>query len=455
LLVFLGYRLGQRPFVLREDSQKQGSVVYLRPFLDDGVTSMQPSGLLMGRSRPTAAEGSVSLRDVAGTANPVAMLRMAFGRGVMTSEESIARFAEKRAPVVAIGRPGERLATPGAMRLYVADTAWQEAVAQLLSTAPFVVVQPGGGGGVAWELSQIRQHMSPRRVLFCMVGCWNRPAVHERVVTAVATAMGVQLPRVLPFLGHPVFVRFDDEWKPRVVPVQYRHPCMWPLIGDATDLEATLRPFLAALEGRDTEAVESIRPRRAVRWWANLAGVAVAALVWILPMVALRLVFVAATPHVTTADLVVDSKRVPLRGSTVPYRIVVPAALQRQKPESEFVQHDMLSEDRRFRVLVSAAGEASDYGDLHEQRVSAYRAQKCEAVVERLDRSASGRHEWVEMELRIRRPEYELTETVRATSTPEWSLLVIVQRARADDTDPAYDALAREVLGSLRVTDER
>lgn len=61
-------------------------------------------------------------------------------------------------PVVAIGRPGDRLPQYGAARDYVSDEVWQERVERYLSECGFVVILVGNGEGLKWEYERIVSH---------------------------------------------------------------------------------------------------------------------------------------------------------------------------------------------------------------------------------------------------------------------------------------------------------
>jgi hypothetical protein len=78
-------------------------------------------------------------------------------RRVMFEEVVYDLFA-KRGPVVAIGRPGERLAPLGAARFWISDDHWQQAVDELLQECQFVVMilgRLGGRAGLTWEADRV------------------------------------------------------------------------------------------------------------------------------------------------------------------------------------------------------------------------------------------------------------------------------------------------------------
>jgi hypothetical protein len=67
-----------------------------------------------------------------------------------TYEERLIRAMRRYGPVVAIGRPGERLPPLGAARMY-ADADWKRTVSELAAKARLVVLRPAATEAVLWE----------------------------------------------------------------------------------------------------------------------------------------------------------------------------------------------------------------------------------------------------------------------------------------------------------------
>ena len=70
---------------------------------------------------------------------------------------------------MAIGRPGEALPTPGAVRQYVPDGAWQGVVRERLALARLVILRAGTSAGLAWETSQAFTTVAPERLLLLVL----------------------------------------------------------------------------------------------------------------------------------------------------------------------------------------------------------------------------------------------------------------------------------------------
>jgi hypothetical protein len=69
-------------------------------------------------------------------------------------------------PVIAVGRPGEKLPPLGAARSHFDDDEWKDAVLAWMEHARMIVVVAGGTKGVTWELDQIASRGYKNKTLF-------------------------------------------------------------------------------------------------------------------------------------------------------------------------------------------------------------------------------------------------------------------------------------------------
>lgn len=83
-----------------------------------------------------------------------------------SEEEILTQVLGTIGPVVAIGRPGEKLPQLGAARVYVEDADWQQKVHELLAKAALVVLRLGKTEGFWWEVEQSASRLDPRRLVF-------------------------------------------------------------------------------------------------------------------------------------------------------------------------------------------------------------------------------------------------------------------------------------------------
>jgi len=169
-------------------------VTYLRSFVDDADadrvrTQLSAQQLVMGS---------------------------AIGASLATEEEQIALALAEAGPLVAIGRPGERLPQLGAARVYVDDDSWQDKVIEMIDRSNLVLMRAGETDGFWWEIARVREHMQPARVIILL----PRKADHyERFRNRIAPHLPYALPNFEPGDGTGSFgglLWFDSDWTPHV-----------------------------------------------------------------------------------------------------------------------------------------------------------------------------------------------------------------------------------------------
>ena len=69
----------------------------------------------------------------------------------VSPEQEMAFIMERIGPVVAIGKPGERLPELGAARLYVGDDEWRKVVGKFMNDAALVVIRAGETANLWWK----------------------------------------------------------------------------------------------------------------------------------------------------------------------------------------------------------------------------------------------------------------------------------------------------------------
>jgi hypothetical protein len=131
-------------------------------------------------------------------------------------EQSLASVLSDIGPVIAVGRPGERLPPQGAARLYLSDEGWQPAVRDLMARSALTILGAGTSPGVLWELTRVVELVPPTRFLIAVP-----PALRSRDAERwkqFCTLAAEVMPHPLPAsLDGATFVTFDPDWKPSVV----------------------------------------------------------------------------------------------------------------------------------------------------------------------------------------------------------------------------------------------
>jgi hypothetical protein len=132
-------------------------------------------------------------------------------------EEELANVVGRIGPVVAVGRPGERLPPLGAVRFYIEDDEWRSRVSALIAEAQVVIVRAGAGEGLAWEVEQAIGTLAPGRLVILLA---QAPAGYEGFRARTAGL----LPRPLPPVefaddaGEGIWgiARFRSDWTPEL-----------------------------------------------------------------------------------------------------------------------------------------------------------------------------------------------------------------------------------------------
>ncbi|MFI1168606.1 hypothetical protein ACH4UM_34835 [Streptomyces sp. NPDC020801] len=169
------------------DLQSGSYSLYLRSFEDD--------------LRRTALEEAESRAPGPGAVLPD--LRLSGS----TEEEQLAEALRPVAPMVAVGRPGERLPLVGARRLYLPIDDWQDTVRDLMLRARLVVVAVGPGPGLLWELMEALRLLPAQRLVLLVPG---REA-YERFRAAAAAVLSEEA-------GNLAGGEAGDVWSPPALP---------------------------------------------------------------------------------------------------------------------------------------------------------------------------------------------------------------------------------------------
>ena len=128
-----------------------------------------------------------------------------------TDEEQLADVLRPFGELVAIGRPGESLPTPGAARIYIIDAEWKDAVKRQMQTARLVVIMAAVGENVLWELTQAVGTLEPQKLLILVLKM--KAKGYESFRTKATPILGVSLPERAT-RGVSGFISFAADWKP-------------------------------------------------------------------------------------------------------------------------------------------------------------------------------------------------------------------------------------------------
>ncbi|NNC98305.1 MAG: hypothetical protein HKN88_09575 [Gammaproteobacteria bacterium] len=115
--------------------------------------------------------------------------------------------------MVAIGRPGEKLATTGASRLYVTDDEWQDKVLELIDKTDLVIWTFGDTKGLRWEISRLVQVVPPEKLIIAMPFYDKKMSVRKEIWQGAQAMLNETLEKPLPGeVGESLFIAFDQDW---------------------------------------------------------------------------------------------------------------------------------------------------------------------------------------------------------------------------------------------------
>jgi hypothetical protein len=147
-------------------------------------------------------------------------------------------------PLVAIGKPGEKLPPLGAARIYIRDDAdWKRVVIELIAASRAVFLRVGRGEGFWWELKHVVANCDPCKVIICL------PQRNRARTYAYLRAHSEDIfPRPLPEkAGEAMFLAFDSDWEPHLLRKRHSYFLRRFVVSRAPEMRDALNRALAVL----------------------------------------------------------------------------------------------------------------------------------------------------------------------------------------------------------------
>jgi hypothetical protein len=134
-----------------------------------------------------------------------------------TAEERVTGTLSRVGPVIAIGRPNERLPPLGAKRFYVSNELWKEKVSDVVKVSQLVLWATGTTPGLRWEIEHLVNMRTPEKLIL-----WPHPralrlraAEREQEWVRFLDMTGSVFPKPLPRrLRNTRFIYFDKLFNP-------------------------------------------------------------------------------------------------------------------------------------------------------------------------------------------------------------------------------------------------
>lgn len=134
------------------------------------------------------------------------------------TDETLAQVLKTTGPLVAVGKPGDKLQPLGAIRVYFNDEVWREKVEALMAMSKLVIIQAGCTPGLEWEIATAIKRLKPEQLLFTFLS-WqeldgvSRQSKYEVFAGQLKSISSLTLPERI---NGAYFLYFDQNWKPHL-----------------------------------------------------------------------------------------------------------------------------------------------------------------------------------------------------------------------------------------------
>jgi hypothetical protein len=192
-----------------------------------------------------------------------------------TEEEHLAGAVRHAGCFFALGRPGEHLPMPGALRGR-AERDWEAAVTRLMGRAALVIIRVGHGRSLWWEVEEALRTVSPERLVFLLPGddtLWRE--LRGRLQAAVQAAIPEHTANDDAPESISAILRFERDGTPRMDPLPdagFRATRFQPL---RPMLRMGLRPVFEQLRLPWTPPpvpLQAVVPVLVLLYWGGLCG---------------------------------------------------------------------------------------------------------------------------------------------------------------------------------------
>jgi hypothetical protein len=132
------------------------------------------------------------------------------------TDEALAKVLKNIGPLVAVGKPGDKIHPLGAIRVYFNENDWQENIKNLMSISKLVVIQAGHSPSLEWEIATAIKCLKPQQLLFTFLS-WqqlekaSRQSEFKKFAIQLKLISNFDLPQLI---DAAYFLYFDREWNP-------------------------------------------------------------------------------------------------------------------------------------------------------------------------------------------------------------------------------------------------
>jgi hypothetical protein len=131
----------------------------------------------------------------------------------ISKEQTFKDALESLGEFITFGKPGEALRPIGASRVY-AGKNWQQEIMKYITRARLVIVRPGKGDSIEWEIDQVLRKVPPERILFYL-RFRGRKQKREEAYKKFRDLAHNACPAILPEQPQEFpYLIFDSSWNP-------------------------------------------------------------------------------------------------------------------------------------------------------------------------------------------------------------------------------------------------
>jgi len=172
------------------------------------------------------------------TRDPILYLRTFYEQGESiwradsrSTEEVLVSALKDVGPVIAVGRPGEKVPPPGGFRVYIHEN-WEEKVKGLMAISQLVVIDAWFSHGLETEIATSVSTVSPEKLIISFLS-WDslhyasREDLYENFRTRFKDLTGISLPENM---DHADFIQFDGNWTPHLINIDFGKRLFWGLL---------------------------------------------------------------------------------------------------------------------------------------------------------------------------------------------------------------------------------
>jgi hypothetical protein len=200
----------------------------------------------------------------------------------ISKEQTFKDVLEPLGEFMAFGKPKERLRPIGASRIYGSND-WKQEIMEYITQARLIIIRPGKGESIGWEIQTVLQNVPPERILFYLRfrgRKQNRNEAYKKFRDIVSNACPAKLPEGVQKFH---YLLFDANWNVYFLREDNRPlQLISQIMSSSGDIIVDRwRPILSALN------IES--PPRSNNWFNKVLTI----FLWLVAVISANLVFLA------------------------------------------------------------------------------------------------------------------------------------------------------------------